>query len=279
MIARAPAWPWFGLFVLWGCIFVLACHLLQQPPLQSGGQLSGWASLLTAGRTEMGRSLYSRADVYFHCGVEALEQHAFTTTWDRWFKVVAPTTHRHAADAAGLETLPWLRWATEMDPHNVDAWLDAAYAAEYAHNEPLSLKILAEALRHNPGDDRIYAQRGLLWLRQRSFAQAAHDLDLALRWLPRRSKPDAVAQQQDATADLKNKALCEEMLDHRELARAHLRRALQLEGERPATRDWLTQVEKGCDLRADAEERWNGILRAQRSADPDERHAQEQTQH
>jgi tetratricopeptide (TPR) repeat protein len=272
MTARTPAWPWLGLLALWAGAFVLACHLLQHPLLPSVGQLSGWAGLLTAGRTEMGRSLYGRADVYFHCGVEPLEQHAFTSFLDRWFKVVAPTGHRHAADASGLETLPWLRWATEMDPDNVNAWLDAAYAAEYAQEFTLSLKILGEALRHNPTDDRLYGQRAHLLLHMRNFDKAARAFDLALRFLPQRSAADAGTQRQAAIAYLKKKALCEELLGHRELALAHLRQCVDLEPDRAATRDWLMQLESGCQLRADAEQRLTGILHAKRPADPDERH-------
>lgn len=274
MTTRVPVWPWFGLVVLWTAAFVLACHLLPHPLLQHDAQLSGWANLLSAGRTEVSRSLYGRADVYFHCGVEDIERQAFPGLFGKWFQTIAPTAHRHTADTASLETLPWLRWATEMDPHNINAWLDAAYTADYINNPVLSLKILAEALRYNPHDDRIYAQRGLLLLRQNNFESAAHDFDLALRLLPERKGSDAIGLRQDLIADLKNKTLCEEMLGQRELAIAHLRQCVELEPDRAATCGWLATLERNLDSRADAAQRLSKMLHAARTADPDERHAQ-----
>lgn len=274
MITRAPWLPWMGLLVLWTGAFMAACRLLQQPLLQADQQLSVWASLLSSGRTELSHSLYGRANVYFHCGVEEIEHVAFPNRFDRWFKIVAPTEHRHAEDTKSLETMPWLRWATQLDPQNVTAWQDAAYAADYVKDTELSLKILAEALRLNPRDDRIYAQRGLLLLRHHSYEKAATDFDRALRLLPARPEPDAVVLRQDAIATLKNKALCDEMLEHRDLAIAHLQQCLQLDPDRPATRAWLAQLENGCNLRADAEQRLRGLEAAERNIDPDDRHEQ-----
>jgi tetratricopeptide (TPR) repeat protein len=275
MTARASWLPWLGLGALWTAAFVTACHLLQLPLLQASQQLSGWAGLFSASRAELSNSLYSRADVYFHRGVTDIEQKALPGLLGRWLATIAPTEHRHAADASSLETMPWLRWATELDPGNVTAWLDAAYAADYVNNPALSLQILAEALRHNPRDDRIFAQRGLLLLRQHRYAQAADDLDRALRLVVERKAPDAALAllRQDVLASLKNKTLCEEMLGHRDLALAHLRQCVELEPGRVATRSWLAAVEAGNDLRADAEQRLAGLLRETRSADPDERRA------
>jgi len=272
MIVRATWQPWLGLLALWTGAFVTACFLLHQPLLQSGQQLSAWANLLSAGRAEMSRSLYGRAEVYFHRGVEDRERQAFPGYFGQWLQAVAPTEHRHAEDAEGLETMPWLRWATEMDPQNMDAWLDAAYAAAYANNPALSLKILAAAARHNPRDERLYAQRGLLLLHQRSFAQATRDFDRALQLAAERKTEAAVLTQAELIAILKNKTLCAEMLGQRETAMEQLRRCVALEPARVVTREWLATLAAGGDLRTDAEQRLRGMETAARHADPDERH-------
>ena len=277
MTARASWAPWLGLGALWAAAALTAGQLLALPRLRADRHLSIWAGLFTASRAELSNSLYGRADVYFHRGVEGLEQRPLPGLIGRWLAAVAPSKHLHAADASSLETMPWLRWATEMDPGNVNAWLDAAYAADYVNHPTLAQQILADALRYNPSDDRIYAQRGLLLLRLRSYAPAADDLDRALRLVAERKGADPTVLRMEILACLKNKTLCEEMLGHREVAIAHMHQCLELEPDRPATRSWLAALEAGCDLRADAEGRLLGILRAARSADPDERNAAPRT--
>lgn len=77
------------------------------------------------------------------------------TAFDPWrwinVRVRAPERHVHLDDERAVEMLPWFWAAVRADPHNVDAWTTAAYAAErMMKDRALALRVIREAKARNP---------------------------------------------------------------------------------------------------------------------------------
>ena len=65
--------------------------------------------------------------------------------------VRAPERHIHLDGEKAVETLPWFWAAVRADPHNVDAWTSAAYAADrMMRDKALARRVIAEAREKNP---------------------------------------------------------------------------------------------------------------------------------
>ena len=71
----------------------------------------------------------------------------------RWINVHvrAPERHIHLDGERAVELLPWFWAAVRADPHNVDAWTTAAYAADrMMKNGALARRVIGEARLSNP---------------------------------------------------------------------------------------------------------------------------------
>jgi tetratricopeptide (TPR) repeat protein len=179
--ARTSTWGIVLLLSAWALAFSLAAHLtsLHREP----GSSSGIADLLLGGsRQALSQNLFNEADMYFHKGVAHKE-----TTMDipgpfrRWQAEIIPAHHAHAEGDASAEILPWLKLATEADPHNVDAFLVSSFwAGTGLHRPDLAKEILNEAQRLNPGDYRIALEKGRLSIMTHHFNEAIPLLDSAL---------------------------------------------------------------------------------------------------
>ena len=242
--------PGLSLLALWTAAFALACYTLQHPARAAGGQESFWALVFGSGRTALGQTLYQRADVYFHGGVANSEHPAFTDCFQRWAETIAPHRHVHATSATIFETLPWYQWATQLDPQNVDAWLDAAYAAGVMAQRPeLADRILTEGLRHNPRHFQLYLERGRLYLRRSDWPRAAYALDVALRLFPSSRPADNIEARQALLSLLTLDSFAHEILGERDPALARLRWLLQLAPANAVARARLAALERGADTR------------------------------
>ncbi len=247
------ALPGLAALALWLAAFALACYTLEHPALQSRGSNSFWAFLLGSGRSALGQTLYEHADVYFHGGVANSSRPAFRHLFQRWAEVIAPNRHRHEEGISIFETMPWYRWATQLDPQNVDAWLDATYAASAIGQRPeFAARILAEGLRHNPRNYRLYLERGRLALRRSDWSPAAYALDVALRVFPENRPADDVEARQALLSLLNLGSFAHEILGERDQAAARLRQLLSLAPDNAVARTRLTELERGADTRAAA---------------------------
>lgn len=178
-------WPWLALAASFVGAFSLGCLLIASAPPDApeGG---GVADLLFgSSRQALSADLYEEADTFFHRGVPHHARHVAMNTWiQRLHDDISPEEHRHAEGAASAEIIPWLRLATEADPHNIDAWLVSAYWLETGLQRPdLAEEALREAQRNNPDDYRVLLDRARLYIRIGRFAQSGNILDAALsRW-------------------------------------------------------------------------------------------------
>ena len=105
-------------------------------------------------RDVISRALVHKADSFFHGGVDAKHghRHAGADPW-AWINahVRAPDVHRHLEGRESVEMMPWFWAAVRADPHNVDAWTSAAYAADrMMKDRALAMRIIAEARANNP---------------------------------------------------------------------------------------------------------------------------------
>jgi len=180
--SRTSAWG-AGLLVLsaWGMAFSLVAHLTSSHP--EPGASSGLADwLLGESRQALSLNLFNEADLYFHKGVG----HRETTLtppgpFHYWNAIITPAQHVHAVGEASAEILPWLKLATQADPHNVDAFLVASFWANTGiHRLDLATDILNTAQRLNPGDYRIVLEKGRLSIVAHHFDEALTTFNSAL---------------------------------------------------------------------------------------------------
>ena len=257
-----PRWiPWLAVPALWAVAFTLACALLEHPVNAAGADTSVWRQLLGAGRTAVSQSLYDEADVYFHGGVRNIEEKAFHGVFERWAEALSPARHVHAEGAGVYELLPWFQMAIQADPHNVEAWINAAYVTGGMGNRlDIALHLLQEALRHNPRDHRLFAERGHILLRHRDFASAAAAFETGLQLWSEEAPADVDALR-DRVRMFTFLSSAYEVLGERAAALRALRElaALVSDPDRLAAR--IDALERGEDTRQRALDDLEAILR------------------
>ncbi len=166
----------------WGLAFSLAAHLTSLPA--TSDSTSGIVErLLGESRQALSINLFNKADLYFHKGVgHRVTSKSLPGPFQKWQAVISPALHLHAHGTDSAEILPWLKLAMRADPHNVDAFLVASFWATTGVKLPkLSVEILNEAQRLNPGDYRIVLEQGRLAIASHQFDKALRTFESALR--------------------------------------------------------------------------------------------------
>lgn len=182
MTSRSPAWG-AGILAIsaGGLAFSLAAHLTSTHV--EPGSTSELADLLFGeSRQALSLNFFNEADLYFHKGVAHREASIpLPGPFRRWQAEITPEQHAHAEGDASAEILPWLKLATRADPHNVEAFLVAAFwASTGLQRQDLAIEILNEAQRMNPGDYRIALEKGRMAIVTHKFNEATPLLDAAL---------------------------------------------------------------------------------------------------
>lgn len=163
--------------------FALSCRLPRDAFMPGAEEADSVAlEALGASRAIMGGQLYEAADRTFHMGVGLYRPPAFTSWFMRMGQAIAPVGHVHLQAAGVNELVPWLYLATRADPHNVEAYIVAAFwLAGEGERPDLAERVLHEARANNPKDYRIYLEKGRLALKKGAAAEAARMFDAALR--------------------------------------------------------------------------------------------------
>jgi hypothetical protein len=131
--SRSSSWllPVAALLLLWGVVFSMATQLTLSPLNLFSGNTSVAERWLGASRVAIGNSFFEEADNYFHKGVGHVQKKAFSNDLFQMLKAeIEPSVHVHPEGVEVSEIMPWLRFTTEMDPNNVDAYLTTAYWLE-----------------------------------------------------------------------------------------------------------------------------------------------------
>lgn len=207
---RAGIWVALVLAVMWGAAFALCCRLTNEPlmpgnetgsPAIAGSPaMAGSVAIKALGtsRAAVGDQLYANADRTFHMGVGVYRRQAFTSWFTRLGQAIAPEGHVHLQAEGVNEMVPWLYFATRADPHNVEAYVVAAFwlAGEGGHPD-LAERVLDEARANNPKDYRVYLEKGRLALKSGALTEAACAFDTAGRLWERDPGPEKIQAQLD----------------------------------------------------------------------------------
>ena len=147
--------------VLWGLTVACAAGL-------QGGLVSGSADIpsvaeqvLGSARALVGNRMVIEADRYFHQGVgHTAERVTVSKVMMKWGDAISPKQHTVLAGGDLEEIMPWFRFATKIDPQNVEAYVTAAYWFVRNGHPDRAKKVLDEALEKNPNDQRILLALG-----------------------------------------------------------------------------------------------------------------------
>ena len=207
---RAGIWVALFLAVMWGAAFALCCRLASKPlmpgdetdsPAMAGSPATAGSvaiKALGASRVAVGDQLYANADRTFHRGVGVYRRPAFTNGFMRLARAIAPEGHVHLQAEDVNEMVPWLYFATRANPHNVEAYVVAAFWLAGEGGRPdLAERVLNEARANNPKDYRVYLEKGRLALKRGALTEAARAFDAAGRLWERDPGPDKIQAQLD----------------------------------------------------------------------------------
>ncbi len=211
---RTGIWVALLLAVAWVIAFALCCRLANAP-LMPGDKtnftaISGAAArkALGASRMAVGNQLYANADRTFHKGVGVYRPVAFKGGFMRLAQAIVPAGHVHLHAEGVNELVPWLYLATRADPHNVEAYIVAAFWLASEGGRPdLAARVLDEARANNPKDYRVYLEKGRLALKNEALIEAARALDAAGKLWERDSGTDKIQARLDRAEMLVRRGL------------------------------------------------------------------------
>lgn len=240
-------WPWLTVIATFAGAFTLGCFLIAAAPIETpeGGGVTDL--LFGSSRQALSADLYEEADTFFHRGVPHHARHVAMDTWiERLHDVISPEEHRHAEGQASAEIIPWLKLATEADPHNIDAWLVSAYWLETGLDRAdLAEQTLREAQRHNPGDYCVLLDRARLCIRTGRFETAGNVLDAALSRWPGGLDPNDRQSLLDKAELLCDRGFLDEMAGHTNAAVTAFKNMLAIFPERTYIEKRMHVLEAG----------------------------------
>ena len=273
MLKSKVHFPLLIALVCWGAAFVLACRLTKSAEALLPPADSVLGRLLGSSREVMSQRLYEEADNYFHSGVKHTQKAAFTSLFGRWAGVIAPSVHHHVEGVGVYELLPWFRFATEMDPHNVEVYLTASFWLASEGGRPdLAEKVLLEGQRNNPLDYRILQEKGLLMVREKKDVPAALALDLGLKLWPGKQDPQDVQVRLDLGQMLTLRAFLYEVNGQRDQALVLLRWAVAQFPQNKGLAERVAAMEKGEDTTAWARDLWTQMFARKTTCSREEEH-------
>lgn len=269
--------PLAAVLVLWGAVFSMACRLTLAPPSDRTGDLSVAGQVFGASRMAFSSSFFTEADNYFHLGVGHVSKKAITNDFiQTWHAAIQPSGHAHAEGKSVREIMPWLEFAIRANPHNVDAYLTAAYWLGMAGRSDLAERVLMQGQQSNPRDHRILLERARLLLDRHEDVRAALLLDEGLRAWPGKEDPQDDQALLDLTSLLSYRAFLHELKGDRQAALVLFRKALEASPGNPGLAKRVRAIESGEDFSEEDRAVWNTIFGRNKSCaregDPDHEH-------
>lgn len=258
--------PWLAsaavLLLLWGVAFSMATQLTLCPLNVLSNDRSVSERLLGASRVAFGNSFFNEADTYFHKGVGHVNRKAFSNDYFQTLEAaIEPSSHVHPEGVEVSEIMPWLRFATEMDPHNVDAYLTTAYWLTDSILRPdVADAVLREAQLNNPQDYRVINARAKLLFGTGADGKAAMLLDLAIKLWPSTQSPEDQQVRLDLAQMLSYRAFLFELMNDRERALDFFKRAYALMPDNKALEQRIAALERGEDVRQKDRQVWETLF-------------------
>ncbi len=226
--------------------FSLACFIsthTESADESAGGLLQ---MILGSAASAVGDELYEMADRYFHRGVGHVQHVQTDDIFLRVSRRVTPEDHTHLSEGREmLEIMPWLRFATKVDPGNIEAY---SVALHWLLREGLigeAREVLREAIENNPSDYRVYLEGGLFYLRSSDTSLAARYLDRSFHYWPLPLAGDSEEAIFDLGAMLSYRAFVHQLAGEYARAAEMLRRELSLFPRRTGLADTIAKLESG----------------------------------
>jgi len=253
--------PLAVVLVLWGVVFTLACRLTQTSPSERAGELSVAGQVFGASRMAFSSSFFTEADNYFHMGVGHVLPKAITNDFiQSWRAAIQPSGHVHAEGLAVREIMPWLEFAVRTNPHNVDAYLTAAYWLGVAGRSDLAERVLMQGQQDNPGDYRMLGERAKMLFDRHDDLKAAALLDEALRLWPSTLDPKDEQALLDLSSMLSYRAFLHELKGERQAALALFKKALAASPNNAGLDKRVRAIEAGEDMTEKDRAVWNTVF-------------------
>lgn len=265
-MSRGGAGGWRGpigaLALLWTLAFALACRLAPASIRGMAEDETVVERVLGASRAAFSQGFMEQADNFFHLGVPHLQHPAFSNSvLQAWAEQIRPSGHKHTEGADVREIMPWLRMATRMDPHNVEAYLTTAYWLRTAIARPdLAEEVLLEAQRNNPDDYRVLSERARLLFGRREDGRAASLLEAGIRLWPSGLDATDGQRQIELSQMLTYRAFLYELEDQPKKALEYFRKASALFPDNAALAARVRDMERGKDISKQDRASWEGIF-------------------
>lgn len=256
-------YPFAGVMALWGVAFVLSCRLMSSRESEAGdtaGSVAGkW---LGDSRLALSQHFYEIADEYFHMGTTRIQRQAFNNSVFQNFEAdISPRGHFHLGDRTIGEIMPWLKLAVLMNPHDVQAYLIAAFwLARDAGRPDLAEEILREAQANNPFNYPIQLEKAHILMKQKQFSRAREALDAGLAFWPGDAPPDRYETRYDKADLLLYRACVHEYDGQKEQAVAALQEIRALFPERAGLSDRIRELREGKPSLL-ADEQWSAMVK------------------
>ena len=250
------------LLLLWGIAFSMAAQLTLHPLNVLSNDVSFSERLLGASRVALGDSFFDQADTYFHKGVEHVHTKSFSNSYFQTLgAAIKPSTHVHPEGVEVSEIMPWLRFATKMDPNNVDVYLTTAYWLDSSiGRSDVAELVLQEAQRNNPRDYRVINARAKLLFGTGADSQAAQLLDAAIKLWPSHEDPKDPQARLDLAQMLSYRAFLYEIQGDRTGALDLFKRAYEIMPNNKAMESRIVALERGEDFSRGDRQRWESIF-------------------
>jgi len=217
----------------------------RSPGSDDGTQTSS-TYILGPARALLSKSLYTRADIYFHKGARYHREEAFHGFFQKWEEAIHPATHAHREGNETSEILPWLRLATQSDPRNIEIYLVAAYWLNGDCGRPdLALGAIGEAIEKNPERYELHLEAGRIHLSADQYKSAEVALRRALNLIIKPNQPDPEQAKIDLAFIYTAQSYLFEALENRAEAINSIEKRLLLNPGQPEVKARLAKLQSG----------------------------------
>jgi tetratricopeptide (TPR) repeat protein len=254
-----------ALFAAWGVAFSLSCRLpaeWTQPAAPPAGSASAAAAVVGSCRNAAAAYFFQQADAYFHRGVEHARETAFVNGFFRRLNSeIRPGEHQHLSGVGIREIMPWLKFAIETDPGNLDYPMVAAFWLTTEAGRPdIALDLLRLARIGNPNDCRLPCEQGRILIRLGRLDSARRLFDVSAHLHDRTPFESDENRRLSLREVFLHRALLAEAAGDQATALADLRAILAMYPNMNPIRERIRNIEQGTESGLSAAEMLKGLV-------------------
>ncbi len=242
--------------------FSLSCLISTEVDVRETASLS-WSAIFGAASSAIGDEFYHMADRYYHRGVGHARHVHTDDVFLRLSRIVTPEKHAHLeGESEVVEIIPWLRFATRVDPNNIEAYSVAIHWLMRTELIDEAREVLMEALQNNTDDYRVYVEAALFNFRTSNSVRAARYLDRAREIWPRPLASESEEAVQDLAVIYSYRAFVHQLEGELDVAAKMLRREYELFPARARLAATIRRLEQGEVDKEQLERTWRAITRS-----------------